>query len=150
MINPKYAGTCLYRGKELLYNGEFIEGQLLEIDGKNYIIDVCEQIKGNEDLLYYKDKIAFRLFNGNEINHKTLSIWTGLNDKNGIKIFSGDIVTLKGKRYRVCWNKHTASFVTKNGADQNNMLNYPKCYEIVDNVWDALQDAVNSPKEKTK
>ena len=142
----------LFKGKRT-DNGEWIEGDLLT-DGIDYIT-------------------AIRVHNSNELGEsalvtvisETVGQYTGLNDKNGNKIFEGDIVRLC--RYAFEWEdksnwKFEIGYIRfKNGcfiiediysSDGYNELScvydaitcggeYDSCviFEVIGNKWDNLE-----------
>lgn len=72
----------LYRGKRK-DNGEWIEGSLI-ISGESCFISTGRvNVKG----LVACDKLCFEIF---EVIPETVCEWTGLEDKNGVKIFEDD------------------------------------------------------------
>jgi uncharacterized phage protein (TIGR01671 family) len=101
MFNYKYSGPCLYRGKRL-DNGEWVNGNVLKDKNRAFITE------GNEIRLSFIRNQGhcngLRTSSGEpittidfEIHPETLSGWTGLEDKNGVKIFTGDVITFNNK-----------------------------------------------------
>lgn len=84
----------LFRGKQI-DNGEWVEGFYLKYADGGCTISVPQP---DNSMLQYI------------IEPSTAGQFTGLADKNGTKIFEGDIVEYEGKRYRIDYLTHYARF----------------------------------------
>ena len=85
----------LFRGKRA-DNGEWVEGILFNAEEDTFIIP-----HGNEYSYNPIEGLAFDVY-GCKVAPETVGQFTGLTDKNGVRIFEGDI--LRGFEYPFCSN----------------------------------------------
>lgn len=79
-----------------------------------------------------------------EVWPETVGQFTGRRDKNGQKVFEGDILSLFGGKDRgvVLWSDHAQCyFISPNGKEQFSMWDFcglgrPEYYEIIGNIHD--------------
>ena len=105
----------LFRGKRI-DNGELVEGFLLK--ECNYA--TCSW---NLAIEYKTDRFGKFAYDVAEIIPESISEFVGLTDKNGKKIFEGDIVRYMNKETMVVvWNNDSASFAIAYSAINFNYL----------------------------
>lgn len=69
---------------------------------------------------------------------ETVGQYTGLTDKNGVKIFEGDILHAAQGDFVVRWSESICSFVAGEKERMRPCMNSGtvKCYEVIGNIFD--------------
>lgn len=130
----------LFRGKRS-DNGEWVEGSLVsDSDEFGEILKCfgCESTDDTPDGYYYAQY---------EVDMSTVGQYTGLTDKNGVKIFDGDIVTVENPNISddeygiVKFDNDGAMFIVEFDTftvDFGNNIDGNRC-EIIGNIFDNLE-----------
>lgn len=126
----------IFRGKRL-DNGEWVEGDLLENDNYSFPMKMIGRVIMSRDK--HTNELSFDGFDLCEVDPATVGQYTGLLDKNGERIFEGDVLTLDGEDgfFVLEFQEDTARFVMSGDSivvDFDNFWSYE--VEVVGNRVD--------------
>lgn len=127
----------IFRGKRI-DNGEWVEGGLISIDLETY--DAAEKIKYTHCIVepnveFYRGEIGGFEF----VNPETVGQFTGLTDRNGKRIFEGDIIRKGFECFAVKWNSNQCRWglFDKHYFEVVGFNEHTKNYlEIIGNIYD--------------
>jgi uncharacterized phage protein (TIGR01671 family) len=107
----------LFRGQRI-DNGEWVEGDLIQIGGGALIyhgdkkeVEVIKQEDSPCSVGFYPNEISV-------VIPKTVGQFTGLTDKNGVKIFEGDILLFGDTSFVVEWKNDITGFGFLDSSDR--------------------------------
>lgn len=122
--------NILFKGKRV-DNGEWVYGFLT---CRNYIDVLTQKVcyDGEEELTYCTVEHC-------QVDANTVGQYTGLTDKNGKKMFEGDIVeSPNGTQGFIEWQNAECAFLVNIGDDWQTMDDCP--YEVIGNIYDNKEE----------
>jgi uncharacterized phage protein (TIGR01671 family) len=91
--------------------------------------------KAYDDFQIYVSPKIITKYGSEYVREDTLGQFTGLTDKNGTKIFEGDIVEYEGKRYSINYLPHYARFSAVKPNTVFCVFAYQRG-EVIGNIYD--------------
>ena len=118
----------LFRGKTL-DNGEWVYGSLF---GKRHI---AVEIREGEEPVSSFGVATYRWV---EVIPETVGQYTGLDDKNGVKVFEGDVLVYNGDEFLIFWDKERSGFYLNYWQydEQYDFSEFWPTSEVIDNIHD--------------
>ena len=139
----------LFRGKRT-DNGKWIEGYYIHLHKTTYCLTTDNDADPSNDIhqIVFEQMTDWGLPNKHllaDVDPSTVGQYTGMTDKNGKKIFEGDIITIPNTKKMglpgiVKWSKYDARFeISRNGYNPLTLweLESSRIYEVLGNVYDT-------------
>lgn len=132
----------LFRGKRV-NNGEWVEGGIIPLDADSEYIFIAEPFLSASTLPVYE----IIKHHTHLVHPETVGQYTGLTDKNGKKIFEGDVLEFSDRLVEVFWHAHLGcwdcNFLkyanTENGSDDMSPCRWSYRSKVVGNIHDNLE-----------
>ena len=118
--------NILFRGKTIS-TGEWVYGGYHTINGRHFIVKTVRYTPseyGEQTSCY-----GYKLY---EVHPETVGEYTGINDKDGKKIFEDDIILFGDEPLLVYWNTEAFSWMAKTPVQH-------PCIKFPHNNWDHVE-----------
>ena len=109
------------------------------VDGKGWVYGYLAQNQGHSWILIPQEGIAYQCFVWEEVIPETVGQFTGLTDKNGIKIFKDDIIfvgNLWNENAVIDYDEEISAFVAKFKKWGSKRIAKNTDMEIISNIHD--------------
>jgi uncharacterized phage protein (TIGR01671 family) len=123
----------LFRGKRI-DNGKWVYGFYgFKPNGagvdERFVTEVTVNTSSNSVFTYFTDVL---------VTHETVGQYTGLEDKNGVKIFEGDVLNFDGDKFVISWNDERCGFRMDYWMfdEQYDLSEFWPTSEIIGNIHD--------------
>lgn len=120
----------IFRGKAY-YNGEWYYGSLIR-DHSSRTAGICIYVELPKNENFFGHLSNCNIY---RVDPETVGQFTGLTDKNGQRIFEGDIVSHKGQIYEIKYSTKQARFLALLSNGVFNPVVMQNC-EVIGNVHD--------------